>query len=145
MIKCCNGVFRHHLSSWNIVSFCDFLLCSTDQSYEVPQHTSLSTNNGASNSSYLSPSFTRRYQTRSQVKVSMGRSHKGVSFYFLSYLHKVFFYYPHKCLGLIIFHPSRILHQGCPLSPLHFIIVADALRQHINHEGSLGNLKGIKI
>eukprot|EP01018_Ginkgo_biloba_P015812 Gb_04908 [translate_table: standard] len=37
------------------------------------------------------------------------------------------------------------LHQGCPLSPLLFLIVVEAFCKHIHHEIWEGNLKGVKI
>lgn len=43
------------------------------------------------------------------------------------------------------FHAERGLRQGCPLSPLLFLIVMECLRRLIYHEKQNGILSGLKI
>jgi hypothetical protein len=43
------------------------------------------------------------------------------------------------------FQISRGLCQGCPLSPLLFIIMAEALNRKLEHEREIGNLPGLQI
>jgi hypothetical protein len=43
------------------------------------------------------------------------------------------------------FQISRGLHQGCPLSPLLFLLVAETLSRKLEYERAIGNLPGIQI
>lgn len=43
------------------------------------------------------------------------------------------------------FHSKRRLHQGCPLSPLLFLLIMEALSRLIMNEKHLGCLQGIRI
>jgi hypothetical protein len=43
------------------------------------------------------------------------------------------------------FHSSRGLHQGCPLSPFLFLIVAKGLSKLIQNAKISGMLKGLQI
>ena len=45
---------------------------------------------------------------------------------------------------LLFFHSSKGLHQGCPLSPLLFLIVADSLGILLKNSRSNELLKGLK-
>lgn len=56
-----------------------------------------------------------------------------------------FICYPDKWGGFSFFHVERGLRQGCPLSPLFFLLVVEGLSQFLKKAFVEGDFKGIPI
>ena len=50
-----------------------------------------------------------------------------------------------QCIYIPFFHAERGLRQGCPLSPLLFLLIMDELSKLIGEEQRQGWIAGIKI